>query len=450
LSFSDDDCTEGQKPGALTAMVVHRIFGCEDHASCLRLRRMMVMLEMIVHPLSLPLMSSRIEPESVDPADHHQPGAGGGADASFSGTPSAQACDVRLTGLPRGGERLRAAFAAAVEKGRTVDAAQASSSSFPNRANSVGRSSAATFAGNLISTSAVPVMQGRFTALHEALRSGTDSDSLHSLRSGSLKNVGEIRHAYHVHRHRALQRLYERGAVDVGTWERLPKTQKGSKAGGLFRAPDDSLHYVKFYPTADYPAHELAFLKTYALAGFDTVNARLAILGSRMGIAAHWRSDLQTGSLAALSQTDRLQLAELYQVSVMLDNVDFIGCFDNVGYSLETGRLVVIDAGASMLARSLIQLRLRPDESVRWFLEDPRYRRAIPRIGRLYDPLFKRDPTLCKQGARAVERIADEPLTGIFDAAAVRPALAARAVVRIGRRRDTILARYSDDIYRRA
>ncbi|WP_325345216.1 hypothetical protein [Trinickia sp.] len=211
----------------------------------------------------------------------------------------------------------------------------------------------------------------------------------------------------------------------------------------MFRDPENGdLHYAKFYATPDYATFELAFLRLYEHGRLHTVDAQLVTLGPRVGIASRWRDDLQTGSVQAFSQADDEELACVYQLSVMADNADFLGWFDNIGYSVDTGRLVVIDVGASMLARSLGQIRLRPDKSVRWFAEDERYRRVLTRVTQLYDPLFARDPALAARGARNLVSFTDDVVATTFNDAGVRPQLAEEATARIRLRRDTILARY--------
>jgi len=387
-----------------------------------------------------------------------------------------------VTGLPRGAERLTEAFSAAREKARTVNGAMPPSATLAQRAKSMVRRGGATLITHLVTTGNVlptiashlpdtaslsgPALKAHGDTDEAAISveatnvvinayapspEGADDDRKRQPSRGQtgVAEAGVVEAARNKFRSRgtrriddALRRIYELGATDIVNWERIPGSQRGSKVGGLFRGGHGELRYVKFYPTPDHPTYELAMLRSYAAAGFDTVDASLVVLGSRVGIASPWRKGLQTGSLEALAQAHPLELARLYAFSVKVDNVDFLGWFDNVGYDPAIKRLVVIDVGASMLARSLVRLRLRPDPSVRWFAEDDRYRRAVPRIAQLYDPLFERHPDLLREALEVVRPMTMEREANIFATAAVRPALATPVIARLGARREAILTRF--------
>jgi SPP1 gp7 family putative phage head morphogenesis protein len=144
-----------------------------------------------------------------------------------------------------------------------------------------------------------------------------------------------------------------RGAEDPDYWKPI-SGRKGSNDGGLFEAPDGTQHYVKFYADPDQARGELAAQRINAMLGLETPKVRIIKIDGKTALASEWRADFVRLGLKELHDPKYQEdIATIFQASVLTKNWDVVGAgYDNIVLSPKTGRLVVIDTGASFKHRA--------------------------------------------------------------------------------------------------
>lgn len=151
-----------------------------------------------------------------------------------------------------------------------------------------------------------------------------------------------------------------RGAEDAGYWKKI-ESAKGSNPGGLFEAPDGTRHYVKFYADPDQARSELAAHRIHRMMGLETPETRIVTIDGKTAFASKWEPTYRRLTLQELHDPIyRDDIAAIFQASVITRNWDVVGQnFDNIVLNPATGRLLVVDTGASFKFRA--QGGIKPD-----------------------------------------------------------------------------------------
>lgn len=144
-----------------------------------------------------------------------------------------------------------------------------------------------------------------------------------------------------------------RAMDDPDQWEKVGG-QRGSNKGGLYKAPDGTLYYIKEYADVAQAKGEVAAHAINELLGLTTPQARIMTKGGKPVLVSKWIGDAKTADIAELTKTadSRRQLARIYAAAALTKNWDVVGLsMDNILITSK-GRLVVIDAGGSFKHRA--------------------------------------------------------------------------------------------------
>jgi SPP1 gp7 family putative phage head morphogenesis protein len=228
---------------------------------------------------------------------------------------------------------------------------------------------------------------------------------------------------------------------DTSTWKAIPGTQRGSNEGGLYEAPGGERFYVKFPRDFDQARGEVAAATLYKLMGVETVEPRLINIGGRNAIASKFRTDLKKVGAKELTDAAYAEdIAKVYQASILTKNWDAVGLdFDNLMIS-DTGRVFIVDTGASFYWRAQgARKAFGPDiEEAQSLLNAS----TNAQTARVFGEHFKRDVYLEQRGAYPAMNLTREQVEAEFRRVGFPEEEVANLTGAVIGRRDLILDRY--------
>lgn len=228
-------------------------------------------------------------------------------------------------------------------------------------------------------------------------------------------------------------------ALDPAKWRPIPGTQKGSNPASQFEATDGSKFYVKFYSDANQARSEVAAARVYEQMGVETLKPFLVTIERRVGMATHWRDDLQPLKLQELEK-HREDLARVFSASVLTKNWDAVGLtYDNLRIT-PAGRVVIVDTGASFKFRAQGKAKDYGDDiaEVRTFLDPARNAQSAA----VFKPLFDADVWLEQRGMHPLEALDLGKIETEMLAVGMAPAEASALLKALQARRAALIDRY--------
>lgn len=225
----------------------------------------------------------------------------------------------------------------------------------------------------------------------------------------------------------------------IANWTKIPGTQAGSNAGGIYTDENGKKFYVKLSQSDTHARNEVLADDLYKAAGIETTDLKLVDVGNgKLGTASAILEDSKPDLSSHLHDKKYLEkIQEGFAVDALLSNWDVAGAmFDNV-ISDKHGNPVRVDPGGALLFRAMGSPKgnLFKDTAGEWdTLRDGSNSESKALFGSMSNAQLI-------DSAKKVEALTPEKMNSIVDSLGFDEAQANELKTKLASRREDILAR---------